>query len=492
MRRREAISTLAALATGCLRGNEESAGNGTEDSRQNGSTKARRRMDLSMDDLSALGEPPYSIVELEDVPMTLSSVHYFGAHDYEGVLAASALVEPSTDAEPVTLRTAAFNPGDEKTDLPLGLPPPYDGVGESEKGNVLYAVPTEDHDLTEEGPDIEPGEVGTDETWHLVGEPDPDDWLPETVEIGPGEGYVGEYAVVADDGELHEDVYWFGGVGDRSELSVTAWYTDSPGPAEPSRFEGMNVPNLEILGLEQDTLWYHEADESTEVYLEPSDELVEPPATVIFRNINRGDERFQEGDWRLYKFVEGEFMDVAFQWITAEGLRQYMPGRYHTSEVRLSHGSADEEFDGVSVGHLGGGLYAYTDQVGPDDSWTAALVEVDAPSIEEENVEPPEDATVETNGDRVVVTTEAWREKSEDEREGFVATRADEAAEAEHLIPEQLYNAHEGFRYALSFFEEGVETVEVRSDHRLVDRTVDEDEERTVRYGDELYSVMRV
>jgi hypothetical protein len=426
-------------------------------------------------------------VELEDVPMTLSSVHYFGAHAYEGVVAASAVVEPSTDAEPAVLRTVAFHNGDQTTELLLEFIPPHDCVGESAERNFLYAVPTETHDLTDGGHDPS---RDTDGTWYLAEEPEPDDWLPETVELEPGEGFVGEYAVVTEDGELHEDIYWFDGVGERTGLSVTAWSTDTPGPTGASRFEGRSVPNLEVAGLEFDTFWYHEADEKAATYLEPSDEIVEPPATVTFRLINRSDQpvRNRGIGWRLYKLVEDGFMEVAFTRIRGQRSRQIPPGRYHTTEVRLSHGSVDEGHDDVSVSHLGGGVYAYTDGFGFEDALPATLIEVDAPSIED--VEPPEDATVERNGDTVVVTTDAWRE-SDEEGETFVVTRAQEADEAEPLIPEQLYNAENGLRYALPFFEEGVETVEVRADSRLADRTVDEDEDRTVRYSDEPYTVRR-
>jgi hypothetical protein len=249
---------------------------------------------------------------------------------------------------------------------------------------------------------------------------------------------------------------------------------------------------LEVAGLEFDTFWYHEADENTETYLEPSDELVEPPATVTFRLVNRSDQpvRNRGIGWRLYKLVEGDFVEVAFTRIRGQGSRQIPPGRYHTSEVRISHGSVDEGRDGVSVGHLGGGVYAYTDGFGFEDALPATLIQVDAPSLEDSDVEPPEDATVERNGDTAVVTTDAWRE-SDDKREKIVVTRADGADDPERLISEQLYNAEEGLRYALPFFEEGVETVEVRADSRLADRTVGEDEDRTVRYSDEPYTVRR-
>ena len=485
MRRRTFTFLLAALATGCLRGNRD--GDGSSNLSQN--NQNRTRADLSIEDVSALGDPPYSTVELEDVPMTLSSVHYFDAHAYEGVVAASAVVEPSTDASPPVLRTVAFHNGDQTTELPLEFTPPHDCVGGSAEGNFLYAVPTETHDLTDGGHDLS---REMDGTWYLAEESEPDDWLPETVELEPGEGYAGEYALVTEDGELHEDVYWFDGVEERTGLSVTAWSTETPGPMEASRFEGREVPDLEVAGSEFDTLWYHVADENTKMYLEPSDELVEPPATVTFRLVNRSDQpvRNRGIGWRLYKLVEGDFLEVAFTRVRGQGSRRIPPGRYHTSEVRLSHRSVDEGRDGVSVGHLGGGVYAYTDGFGFEDALPASLIEVDAPSLGESDVEPPEDTTVKRDGGTVVVTTDAWRE-SDDKREKIVVTRADGSDDPESLIPEQLYNAEEGLRYALPFFDEGVEAVEVRADWHLVNRTVGEDEDRTVRYSDEPYTVRR-
>ena len=496
MRRRGFVAVITALATGCLRGEDTPGGrNGSnsdqeEDSQPNPSENDPVRTDISVDDLSALGDPPYSVVDLEDVRVTLSSVYYPNARAQSGVLAASAVVEPSTEDRPAVLRTVAFNDGGKKTELSLNFPPPHDGVGESDDGDVLYAVPTEDHDLTDGGQDLS---RDTDGTWHLAEEPEPEDWLPETVELGPGEGYVGEYALVTENGEFHEDVYWFDGVGERTGLSVSAWPTDTPGPTGVSRFEGREVPDVEVAGSEFDTLWYHETDEKAETYLEPSDELVEPPATVTFRLVNRSDEpvRNRGIGWRLYKLVEGDFVEVAFPRVRGQASRQIPPGRHHTSEVRLSHGSTDERNDTVSVGQLGGGVYAYTDGFGTGDGLPAALIELDAPSLREGDVEPPEDATLEGDGGIVMVTTDAWREEDEDKRANFFVTRAEEADEPERLIPEQLYNTEEGLRYALPFFEDGVETVEVTPEGQLVNRTVGEEEGRTVRYGDKLYSVRR-
>jgi len=215
--------------------------------------------------------------------------------------------------------------------------------------------------------------------WTLDGEPDP---LP-AVELEPEEGVVFEFYLVRPQGSevFPTGRYTF----DDRWLKLLVWETGSPGPTEPSRFEGKEFPQLED-GVE----WYHEADEDTEVYLEPSDESAEPPATVETTYFNMSSEDVRRNDTRLYKLVDGDWIPEVPVSGTGPGDSPLDPGSYETFSFPLR--PVDEVYEEDSP-PLAGGTYANRVES------HAAVFEVDAPLLE---LEPPEDIEVRYDeGDRL-------------------------------------------------------------------------------------------
>jgi hypothetical protein len=510
MRRRRLLAVLAAASSGCLgdgdtdarennagtganrTGGDETDGNRTDGAEDEETTEDEKEGDgtreaVRVRDRMLQRIPPAGndiVVEFETVGLT--------AAGYDRI---ASLAEDGDAGGPPILRTVWVNDGDETSTCELTSLPPYDGVAENEDGDVLYAVPTESHDLADETPTVE-CDGGA---WYLNGEYDRDEWLPETVELAPETGYVGEYALASDDGELSGGTYPFGGGETDSPhedgLTVTTWQTNSPGPSVESRFEGEGLPTSAV-GKRLDL--YHEADEGTEVYLEPSKEVVELPseegegagddgATVDFRLVNRseGVGSLLHASFTLHKMADGSWETVTTNLGVRPGeFESITPGETTTRRLRLFHSLEgrersesgavaggysqieDLEGDGISddivLGPLGGGVYAYDLNTSIDGYHPVAAFEVDAPTL---NVEPPVDASSERNGDTVEVSAV----KDDSGVAGFVVRRSEDGEDAPTIPPESLYGVDIGLRYALPFFEDGVDRVRVTADRRTVD-----------------------
>lgn len=425
---------------------------------------------------------------------------------------------PSEDGYPVLETACASDEREEPPDVDEVAP--YDGVGESDDGEHLYAAPTAAHDLTPDDHDTPDVETAGERTRATVLE---DQKVPE-------DGFQGEYVLYPEDGEFRRGVYIFvedesgEGNGSSDELPVSVWPTDHPGPEDESNFASGGLPELTegrsvAAVVFDDTEWYHEADASTEIYTEPSNEAIEPPESIEFTTRVHVDEVLMGGPgWYLYRLVDGEWTEVTYYHVTLDTLRRIFPWTPDSTELILHHDEPDVDADedqrlldgalystdaGVHVGYLGGGTYAFypncggrvdepvpeTTEEGPYDvdigelSQTAyaAAFTVDAPEIE---VTTPEDATVERDGDRVRVTTP-------DAEAAFEVTATEENGR-ELIAPEALYHHEAGLRYALPQFSEDVEAVEVETDAYTRSRalsTPSDADVRTIEYEGETYEV---
>jgi hypothetical protein len=291
-------------------------------------------------------------------------------------------------------------------------------------------------------------------------------------------------------------------------LTVSTWETGSPGPSEESRFETGSLP--ETVGNEEvdgSFSFYHDADEKTEAYLKPSKEFVElsaqEDAEMEFELTNRSDviSRTFNARFGLSKLVDGDWVLIDNG---PEGVRlgDYVvisPGRKIRRRVRYTQSVPEEEFEhtepssaedyGVHsntvhtydatrvVGPIGGGTYAYDMFVSFGDDIPAAVFEVEAPSID---VEPPEDASAERDGARVVVTV------GDETESAFVVERAD-VDEAEVVPSEALYGVENSLRYAVPFFDDGVDEVRVEADEGTVEDGLLSEDERVFEHGGTVY-----
>lgn len=139
----------------------------------------------------------------------------------------------------------------------------------------------------------------------------------------------------------------------------------------------------------------------------------------------------------------------------------------------------DGRADDLVIGPLGGGKYAYDPDASVGKTRPSAVFRVEAPPVK---VNPPEDASAETEGDMIVVTVDGKSEES------FIV-HEDEGHD-EVIPPEALYGVEESLRYALAFFDEDVSTVEVRADERTAEEALPS-KERMLKYRGTDYRVTR-
>jgi hypothetical protein len=458
MHRREFVASVAVIGSGCLKDDERNrttnrTTNGTTDEAAN-KTDDTERENVAVADSERAVERYSEIIsaagggaEVGDLTVSLGGYVAAGVlRSFDaGEIRGGARVDDAQDGTPL-LRTALTNTGQREVEFAATTVPPYDGVAELRGGEEkasLHAVPTSGHDFFEEDADVARGDA-----------------VAETIVFKPRAGYVGEYEL-ADDG-LTEGVYIFEGPEGKADLEIEVWEAGSPGPDAESLFEGRDVSDVTEL---RETAWYHEADASTPVYLEPSEESVSLPATVEFTLVNHS-EGYVSGNpsrWGLYKLSDGDWYQIA-PWAHRLPAADYPPSERATYDVRLLHKEADEDArDGVRiVDRLGGGMYAYTVGMRRGEETNGAVFELDAPTVE---LDAPDDASVERDGARVTVTTGEARHDGK-----TTVERVD--GDGERVLTEHIYRRpYRTLLYSVPFFDDETDEVVVRgfSEFGLVD-----------------------
>lgn len=349
---------------------------------------------------------------------------------------------------------------------------PYDGRP-GDRETTLYLAPTSNHDLVDAEPSFERGPEGF---WRETGERDAVPKLPSTVRLDPGESVTGEYVLLG-----HEDrrgfptgTYEFGH-GDAS-FRIAAWRSSAPGPGDDSRFSGRIVRPLPDAGS---MAWYHTADETTPAYLQPSSERVEAPGRVAFTLVNHTREKLGGNPyrWGLYKLVDGEWFKIA-PWMVPVPFSAVSPGGEFEYVLRTFHRDAvscDGHDDGLarSVGHLGGGTYAFSAGFSRDNETHAALFELAAPPVEPALTG---EATVTEEGTRTVVTMVEW-DDGEHPPDARLVVRPVDASPERRFVSEQLMRQpYAALRNAMAVADSGQEVV-VRTDEHRASRVVGHDAE---------------
>lgn len=456
----------SATLTGCLNGG---TGEEDDDPPENGDGETPENGDetrMTDEELKELTERVREGSVVEFGGMVVSTFPTFFRSDARASTTAG-VIEPATDDSPAVLMTAVRNENDYDHRFQTRNIPPYDrrpiGRPDDRENDPLYLVPTENHEFAEQSPDVTRYGV----RWRLDGSID--NWLPETVEIGAEDVVYGEYFIVAHPDRAREPIssgsYRFSG-GDRP-LEISVWESGEPGPPEDSVFEGVDVPDpLEERESDRETSWYHEADETTEVYLKPSREEVEPPVEAEYEMINRSREPVSGNPdgWGLYKLVDGDWFHVAPDEVQLPAT-SIPPGGTAESSLTVYHRGGTRG-GGRTVWNVGGGRYAYLVHFGKSGYRNAALLDIDAPEL---RLEPPEDAQVDDRGDVIEVSSGEWRERqgrTADERMMRpIRVEIVEDEDGERIITEQTYKRrNEYMRYSLPFFEEGVEEVVAKAD----------------------------
>jgi len=344
------------------------------------------------DDQQQWPEPPEemaSVVELE----TLSRTYAFQPiQQYTDDEARVVLWfdQTATADHPARLRGWLENGNDFENTFRLGWIPAVgrtfsrqpDGYDHEAR---LHLVATENNALTGGAPDLTQTDDGV---WYARdGGPE----LPETYRMESGERVALEYYLVGEAGAPGRPTGVYEFRGDSETARVTVWDTDSPGPDGDSRFAGRSVP---VLGDERTTQWYHEADDSTVAYVEPSTERVELDGLVSFEMVNNSHQGLRCGHWNLHKLVDGEWFHVAPTVHTSD-CRLLAAGGRTSWSLRAFNGEAVPcgracGSDGLTRGYLGGGEYAVVAGYGHPADASGALVELVGDAVE---IVPTDDVT---------------------------------------------------------------------------------------------------
>jgi hypothetical protein len=350
----------------------------------------------------------------------------------------------------------------------------------------LYIAPTETHPLAQSVPGYERDREGR---WRLadIG----NDWYPETVTIDGGTGFVADYYVLGhhllDEPPIVPGRYRLRG----TDLSIVVWSTTEPGPEETPALAGRDPP---ALPGDQETSWYHDATPETELYLQPDVERVVPPYRISFEHVNHSRQSLNGNPyyWRLYKLADGDWLPVE-PWLWEQPAAQLDPGDRETSEIGVFHGKTatanDRTAGGRDVGYLGGGLYAYTGGFDTESHKYAALFEFDAPELD---VGIESAAEIIETGAETVVELPNHAEARRPATFSVTETASDPERQ---IITEQLpRRPFRGLRNSLPLFEDGVESVHVKTDRGTALQLAgyEEDTEVVFRYGDATYSAVGV
>ncbi|SFL25004.1 hypothetical protein SAMN04487950_3044 [Halogranum rubrum] len=363
-----------------------------------------------------------------------------------GALVSLEWLSTATDESPARLRATLANQNEYRTKFQTHRLPPFEHgtyarlrrTGEA--ASSLHLVPVEAHPLTDEPPEYERRPSGH---WHLVGVPPKQ---PDSLWLEPEESVTGEYYLLGgrDDDGVSNGRYEFGNAQFRRDgFTIVLWDTDEPGPTGSSRLEGTSFPSFadsdaSFFSEDWPMSWYHEADATTEVYLEPSAEEAVIPGRIDFTLTNYSADSVYGNPQacHLLKFDDGEWYSIEPSVLVQPGHTLY-PGGTRTDALRVFAGDPVRCDDGVDVGDLGGGRYAFS--VGAyDEQVYAAVFDL----LGDPLTVTPTDAVEVIARDDDTVTARSSRGDPDDEYARYgtytVSRVADDYPEVTRYVPEQV------------------------------------------------------
>jgi len=435
-----------------------------------------------VDDLPAFQEP--TVVDFETASLTAAVVGR-GRRTDDGFTVGLDFRRGATADAPATLVATVANtkPFEQPLELRRLGPLESPSLARMTEGNrtTVYLAPTAAHPLAETVPTAE---RDADGRWRLTDLQD--DWYPETVTVEAETGFVAEYHLLGhhldDEPPIGPGRYRF---SRDDRMAIVTWLTDEPGPDGESELADHEPPGLPG---DQETSWYHESMPSTERFLQPDTEAVEPPARIGFEFVNRSRESLSGNPhyWRLYKLYGEEWLPITpWEWI--QPAAELTPGDRANTELGVYHGSAPAT-GGRTAGFLGGGRYAYTGGFDTATEQYAALFEVGAPPLD---IGIESAAEIRRSGATTVVElpnhAEARRPAT------FSVTLVPDGEPDREVIPEQLpRRPFRALRNTLPAFDGGVDTVRLKTDRGTALRLAgyEANTEVVVRYDGTTYSAV--
>ncbi|MFP8955093.1 hypothetical protein ACLI4Y_00045 [Natrialbaceae archaeon A-CW3] len=514
MRRRRFLAGLAgasATLAGCTTlgigddpGNRDPYGGADSDWIDDGHDEEERSDDEGPT-ISMFDDP--TVVEFETVPLTAAVVGGTVLFTDDGLAQVVDFDSPATAETPATLTATianqhSFEQSFRSRRLP-GLESPVRGTGREPDRHAVFLAPTADHPLAETTPAYGRDEDGR---WRL--ESTAGEWFPERITLEPEETIVGEYVMLGHPDPTEPPIEagrYRVGRGD-AEFTVACWSSERPGPETTSTFEGVAVPSLPDDQSDQvvfdtdggkttekgaGTRWFHEATPETAVFLEPDRESIAAPDAnaITFSLVNHGRDTLQGNlhYWRLYKLVEGAWLPIE-PWAWPMPLGRLSSGDVHESTLACFADEPVAADHARSVGHLGGGRYAYTAGYSGNRSSHAAMFDFEAPAL---TVDLEDDAVVDRRDTKTVVTLPEY------DGERRPATMTVTRSSGDHdpdqrLVSEQLYRRpFRSLRNSLPAFESGVQTVHLRADRNVIGHLFSDGdaESHTITYEDSVFEV---
>lgn len=424
-----------------------------------------------------------SVVNLRTGPRTLalSPVEY-RRDDLEVDL---EFESSATITQPATLEARLTNRGSTPVQVDTAtLPPFYSGLSLISPASESRPEAPSDRLLAPVGgalgggsPDIERGPEGY---WRASTRPPT---LSGVREFEPGQRRRGRFFLLGAPGSVGFPKGRYGSA--TGPFSLAVWDTGSPGPREPSRFDGVSVPDLPNT---DGTSWFHEADRQTGIFLQPHVERAAVPTAFRFTLVNHAIDPLggNPDEWKLYKLVDGAWYRIA-PWTIDLSAGPIPPGGEFDYVVAASHGPrppCDCGATGGAVGYLGGGTYALEagySRVRTSETY-AALFELTA---RDRSVEPTGDATLDREASRTVVTRPEWGDGTGPADAAMTVTSGSDSS-ARRIIAEQVYRPpFQALRDVLPYRDEL--PVILRADARVVGSFLGGTERRSFRYDGETY-----
>lgn len=414
-------------------------------------------------------DQPWSLVEFETRPVTVSLTSTAGRTRDGGVVQLQ-FVRTATADHPAAVRGTFQNANSFANTFELQGLPLFQDVPSAWPGgrprddrytyrDELLLAPTDGHDLARMVPEWT---VADDGRWRLTGQID-GPWLPETIRLADGASFTFEYALVgrSEGTGFPRDRYHFEGYDER-DVVFDVWTTGEPGPDASSRFAGSDptpLPDAETMA------WFHDADVSTATSLRPSTEQAELPTKVeyTFVNHSRSVVSGNPSFWRLWKRVDGQWFHVA-PWGWPAPLSRLPPGGTLDWTLAAFDGPTVDCDGAHSVGHLGGGRYAFEVGIGREGVTHAALLDVESPPA---TIDPTGD--VEVTREDTVVHVE-WPHRTEEVPRATLTLARARDADARLIAEQVMQPRNAALRNTLTFVEPDVDRVVLEADRNAVSR----------------------